>query len=102
MSNEEEILKLLREGKEERKQMHEKINDLEKAVHNSSIRNQRIETKLVGDKEYSTPGLIDDVESLKKFQKKTENKTAKEKGIVIGLAAASGGLVAYLKSLFGS
>lgn len=78
-----------------------KLSTLEEQQSHSSIRTQRIERALTGDKDYDQKGIVQDVNDIKKYIDKDKVDKAKQKGIVIGLGAASGGLMAWLKSLWG-
>lgn len=88
MSKEEEILNA--------------IQRLEKTVNNNNVRTQRIERKLIGDKQMEIPGLISEVEDLKKFKRKEELNKAKQKGIIAGISFAFGALGTWLKQQIGS
>ncbi len=87
MSKEEEILIALQR--------------LEKTVNNNSVRTQRIEKKLIGDKEMEIPGLIGEVEDLKKFKRKEELNKAKQRGIIAGISLAFGAFGTWIKQQFG-
>ena len=78
----------------------DKLDALEKSHHHSAQRTQRIERLLIGDKGFEQEGLIHTVKSHQKFVEKEKLRDAKQMGIAMGFGAASGGVVAWVKSLF--
>lgn len=66
-----------------------------------AIRQQRMERALIGDKDFDQKGIVQDVSEIKAYIDKDKTEKARQKGIVIGLGAASGGLMAWIKSLWG-
>lgn len=77
-----------------------KLDEMDKAQSNTALRTARIERVLIGDESYKQNGIIHDVAEAKEYINKDKINKAKQTGIVIGVSAASGGLVAWLKSLF--
>lgn len=77
-----------------------KLEDIEKQGANNSIRTQRIERLLIGDKDYDQKGIVHDVADAKEYIQKDKQRKAQQTGMVIGVSAASGGLIAWIKSFF--
>jgi hypothetical protein len=92
MTNEDKIL-------EEIRLMRSEQEALKKAVYSVSVRTKRLERSLVGDKDYSQKGVFAKVQEHEDFIIKHRLTESKRAGVIIGISAASGGLVAWLKSL---
>lgn len=86
MSNEEKILAA--------------IEHLHKEVSNNAIRTQRIERRLIGDKEYGQNGLVDEVTAHGKYIQRDKLNKKYQKGILAGIAAAFGVLGSLMKQMF--
>ena len=89
--------------------------ETQQTVNKISIRQKRVESKILGDKEFRTPGIIDDIheakteiknikdyiaeKEIKEKEKKAESKGIK-KGAVVGYSAAgAGGLYGIIEAI---
>lgn len=93
MTNEEQIL-------EELRYLRKETAETKKAIFSVSVRTQRLERTLVGDKEYEQKGVFQKVQEHEDFIIKHRLTESKRTGVIIGLSAASGSLAAWLKSIF--
>ena len=102
MTKEDEILFMLKDMRERQEKNAERL--------------RRVERKLLGDEEFRTKGLIDQVEQHENYIHDNEKRIAsekldaqfkrgKQKGVVIGMGIAGGtagaGLWHALKTMFG-
>jgi hypothetical protein len=87
--------------------MREKIDiiiaelaEIKRGQQHNAVRLQRVERKLIGDKEYGDKGMIDTVNEHQEYIQAQKVERAKVIGFAAAAGASGGGLFAWIKHLF--
>jgi hypothetical protein len=81
-------------------QILSELSEIKRNQHHTSARLQRVERKLIGDKEFGDKGMVDLVNEHQQHIQAAKMDKAKLIGFGVGSGIAGSGLFAYLKSLF--